>query len=228
MDSEEFSFSDHMASTIHDMKNSLMLQIHALETVANQFRQKGDTESVQQMAGIVHEANRMNSNLIQLLALYKFDKAIYPMDEQEHSLLDIIEDAVSQGKSSVAYKGIQVEVQCADDLFWYVDRDLIVGILINALNNAYHYTRDCVRVIARTHDQWLELRVEDNGTGYPARMLVDGMAQQGVRFASGSTGLGFHFAARAARLHRNGSRQGALTIENGGTLGGGCFVVHLP
>lgn len=228
MDSEEFSFSDHMASTIHDMKNSLMLQTHALESVANQFRQKGDAESMRQMAGIVHEAHRMNSNLIQLLALYKFDKAIYPMDEQEHCLRDIIEDAVSQGKSSIAYKGIHVDIDCADDLFWYVDRDLIVGILVNALNNAYNYTKDCVRVIALSHDQWLELRVEDNGTGYPERMLMNGMAQQGVRFASGSTGLGFHFAARAARMHKNGNRQGALTIENGGTLGGGCFVVHLP
>ena len=170
----------------------------------------------------------MNSNLIQLLALYKFDKAIYPMDEQEQSMLDIIEDAVSQGKSSAAYKGVQVEVQCDADLYWYVDRDLIVGILVNALNNAYNYTRDCVCIIARSHDQWLELRVEDNGTGYPERMRMNGMAQQGVRFASGSTGLGFHFAARAARMHKNGNRQGALTIENGGTLGGGCFVVHLP
>lgn len=228
MDSDEFSFSDHMASSIHDMKNSLMLQIHALESVAGQLQGKGDPDSAQQMAGIVHEANRMNSNLIQLLALYKFDKAIYPMDEQEHCLLDLIEEAISQGKSSMAYKGVRVEMQCDADLFWYVDRDLITGILINALNNAYNYTKDCVRVIARIQDGWLELRVEDNGSGYPERMLVNGLAPQGVRFASGSTGLGFHFAARAARMHRNGGRQGALTIENGGSLGGGCFVVHLP
>jgi K+-sensing histidine kinase KdpD len=228
MDSDEFSFSDLMASSIHDMKNSLMLQIHALESVAGQLQGKGDPDSAQQMAGIVHEANRMNSNLIQLLALYKFDKAIYPMDEQEHCLLDLIEEAISQGKSSMAYKGVRVEVQCDADLFWYVDRDLITGILINALNNAYNYTKDCVRVIARIQDGWLELRVEDNGSGYPERMLVNGLAPQGVRFASGSTGLGFHFAARAARMHKNGGRQGALTIENGGSLGGGCFVVHLP
>jgi hypothetical protein len=29
-------------------------------------------------------------------------------------------------------------------------------------------------------------------------------------------------------LHKNGGKRGYLMIENGGTLGGGCFVVRLP
>jgi hypothetical protein len=31
-----------------------------------------------------------------------------------------------------------------------------------------------------------------------------------------------------AQLHKNSGKRGYLTIENGGTLGGGCFVVRLP
>jgi hypothetical protein len=29
-------------------------------------------------------------------------------------------------------------------------------------------------------------------------------------------------------MHKNGTKQGSLTIENGGAYGGGCFVVKLP
>jgi hypothetical protein len=29
-------------------------------------------------------------------------------------------------------------------------------------------------------------------------------------------------------LHKNGKRRGTLAIENGGSLGGGCFVLKLP
>jgi hypothetical protein len=61
-------------------------------------------------------------------------------------------------------------------------------------------------------------------------MLRDGgvLADKGIDFASGSTGLGFHFASRAAGMHQNGGRRGTLLIENGGAYGGGCFVVRLP
>jgi hypothetical protein len=49
-----------------------------------------------------------------------------------------------------------------------------------------------------------------------------------VNFETGSTGLGFYFADQVAKLHRNGGRCGTLSIENGGSMGGGCFVVKLP
>ena len=46
-------------------------------------------------------------------------------------------------------------------------------MVLNALNNAFQYTRDTIRVAARIEGDWLELRVEDNGSGYPASMLRD-------------------------------------------------------
>jgi signal transduction histidine kinase len=79
-------------------------------------------------------------------------------------------------------------------------------------------------------DGMLQLRVEDNGTGYPEFMLHSDSvaANKGVNFFTGSTGLGFYFSSQVAHMHQNNGRMGSLTIENGGTYGGGCFVVSLP
>jgi len=49
-----------------------------------------------------------------------------------------------------------------------------------------------------------------------------------VRFSSNSSGLGLYFSSEVARMHRHRQRTGAIALENGGELGGGCFVLRLP
>ena len=230
MAQDDISFTDFIASSIHDMKNSLNIQVSALEKIAIHCRQQGDTPSFDSLGLIIYQANRMNSNLIQLLSLYKLGNSIYPMDMAEQSVSDVIEEAVLQNKSIVDFKGISMSVECDENCHWYIDRDLVTGILINALNNAYNYTTDKIRIAAKIEGGFLELRVEDNGRGYPESMLLkDGIsANKGISFSSGSTGLGFYFSSRVANMHKNGIHHGSLSIENGGAYGGGCFVVRLP
>mgnify|MGYP001172380836 CR=1 FL=1 len=230
MDPDDISFTDLIASSIHDMKNSLNVQISELEKISDQCKKVGDLQAYEDLGSVIYQANRMDSNLIQLLSLYKLDKAIYPIDIAECSMAEVIEDVLLQNKSIMDFKSISLTMDCDADCSWYIERDLVAGVLLNALNNAYQYTRDKIRVAAAIKDGFLELRVEDNGRGYPAFMLRDeaAAAGKGVNFLSGSTGLGFYFSAKVAKMHRNGHRQGMLIIENGGAFGGGCFVVRLP
>jgi K+-sensing histidine kinase KdpD len=230
MAEEEINFTDFIASSIHDMKNSLNMQVSALEKIAVQCRDEGNTSAFDSLGLMIYQANRMNSNLIQLLSLYKLGKSIYPIDIIEHSISDVIEEALLQNQSIMDFRQISISVDCATDCYWYIDRDLVSGILINGLNNAYNYTSDKIRVAASVKEGFLELRIEDNGKGYPPHMLVDGALSEnkGINFSNSSTGLGFYFSSRVAHMHKNGARQGSLTIENGGAYGGGCFVVRLP
>jgi two-component system, OmpR family, sensor histidine kinase SenX3 len=230
MSTEDISFADLMASSIHDMKNSVNIQVHELENIAAQIKEKVNAEAFQSLVSVIAQAHRVDANLIQLLSLYKFGKSIYPLDITEHSVADVIAEAVLQKSSVLALKGIAVEVVCAQDCCWYFDRDLVTGVLLNAMNNAYNYTQDKIRIVASIDAGMLTLRVEDNGRGYPAHMLLgSGVdANKGVNFSSGSTGLGFYFSSQVAQLHQNQGQVGSLTIENGGAYGGGCFVVCLP
>ena len=230
MPTDDISFTDFIASSIHDMKNSLNIQVNSLESIAVACRARFDNETLTTLGPIIHEAHRMNANLIQLLSLYKLGKSIYPTDIAEQSVSDLIHEALLHNRSVMEFKSITLEVECDAGCYWYFDRDLVTGILLNALNNAYSYTSDRIRIAATVEEGWLELRVEDNGRGYPAAMLQGGgvTTNKGVNFSSGSTGLGFYFSSRVAQMHKNGDRQGSLTIENGGAYGGGCFVVRLP
>ncbi|AGX87053.1 sensor histidine kinase [Candidatus Symbiobacter mobilis] len=230
MTAEEISFTDLIASSIHDMKNSVNIQVSALECMALDAQSRGDRDSFKTLVGVIAQAYRMNANLIQLLTLYKFGKAIYPLDISEQSVRDVIDEALLQTHSMMDFKGISVQVDCDPGCYWYFDKDLLSGVLLNALNNAFNYTKDQIRIAAIPCDGGLCLRVEDNGSGYPESMLhCHGVcANKSSNFYSGSTGLGFYFSAQVAKMHQNGGRCGSLTIENGGLYGGGCFVVQLP
>lgn len=227
---EDIGFSDLIASSIHDMKNSLSVLVGALERMAVQCRDKGETALYDDLGRITYESSRLNLNLVELLSLYKLGRKRYPVDMEECKLCDLLEEALLQNRFMLDFKGLQVSTDCPEDAFWYVDRELVKGILTNALSNAYRYTRDAIHLSARVDGGWLELRVEDNGAGYPPAMLTQQAVdtERPVNFSTGSTGLGFLFAEQVAQLHKNGSKRGALSIENGGTLGGGCFVLRLP
>lgn len=152
METGEISFTDLIASSIHDMKNSLNMQINYLEGVAVECRQRGDTATFENLERVIYQSNRMNSNLIQLLSLYKLGKSIYPVDIAEHSVAEVIDESLLQNKSIMDFKGLAVTVDCDPHCYWYFDRDLVIGVLINALNNAYNYTNDKIRIAAHTVD----------------------------------------------------------------------------
>lgn len=227
--SNEISFADRMASSIHDMKNVLNLQVRALEQMAQERQAQGDQAGFQALGDVIVQSNHMNLQLVEMLSLYKLGKSIYPVDMDEHSVDEVIQEVLMQSQFMLALKGIQVQVDCAPDAYWYFDKELFKGALVNALNNAVQHTQDRITIMARLHNKQLELRVEDNGPGFPPSMLAGAVStEKSVDFSTGSTGLGFYFCEQVAQLHKNGQRRGTLHIENGGTLGGGCFVMTLP
>lgn len=227
-DLPQVDITTFLASAAHDMKNSVSLLIRGLE----QILASSDEQAFpgrHDLAQMTYEAKRINSNLIQLLTLYKVGEQIYPFDPQSTSLNDFLHNIAAQNTELLKSQGVTLECDCPPDLYWELDEDLIAGVIGNAFTNAIHYTRDRVRLTAAEVDGELELRIEDNGKGYPSRMLRESVdSMRGVDFQGGSTGLGLYFSAVAARLHRQGGRHGEIRLENGGPLGGGHFILRLP
>ncbi len=230
MPTEDISFTDLMASSIHDMKNAVNIQVQTLERVAQQIQGQVEPSAFDSLVAVVAQAHCLDANLIELLTLYKVGKSIYPLDIQEQTVAEVIHEVLLQKASMFALKGIEIETVCSDALRGYFDRDLITGVLLNALNNAYQFSINKICITASFEAPWLTLRVEDNGPGYPEQMLRSDavLADKGVNFFSGSTGLGFYFCDQVVKMHKNRGQCGSLSVENGGAYGGGCFVIRLP
>ncbi len=218
-----------LASTAHDMKNSISVLSGTLENLIAGAAPAVDA-AYPQMAHMLYQTKRLNDNLIQLLALYKqVGQPEYPFDIQLLPVADLVDQVVSADRILLDSQGIVLETEVDPALLWHFDEDLIIGVVGHAINNAIHYTRDRIRLaIAQVGDE-LEIRVEDNGGGYPAAMLEAGVsAMRGVNFLTNSTGLGLYFSSEVAKMHRHRERSGSVHLENGGAFGGGCFVLRLP
>jgi two-component system sensor histidine kinase SenX3 len=222
-----------LASTAHDMKNSISVLSGTLERLLADASPK--TESAfPEMAHMLYQTKRLNDNLMQLLALYKqVGQPDYPFDLQPVELGQLVEQVVSIGRVLLKSRGIRLELDYDPGLIWHLDEDLVVGVLSHAINNAIHYTCDTVRLAIRENGGWLELRVEDNGPGYPPALLKAGAIATrevagGVNFLTNSAGLGLYFSSKVAKMHHHRGQTGTLRLENGGTYGGGCFILRLP
>jgi len=223
------SMSNFLVSSVHDMKNSLSVMASFLESALAQAPDPS-TPLYRQTSQALYESQRINDHLIQLLALYKIEQDFYPFDPQEQNLTDLANDALSRIANLARSNGVSLEYECPDDLHGWVDYELVLGVLVQALHNALHYTRDSVLcLIAADPRGGITIRVEDNGPGFPDFLLQQGTSRdRGVSFETGSTGLGLYFAAVVAGLHRSGERCGSTRLENGGRLGGGGFILELP
>jgi signal transduction histidine kinase len=156
----------------------------------------------------------------------------YPFDLQPLGVAHLVDQVVSGARVLLASRAITLDTAFDPELVWHLDEDLVIGVLGHALNNAVNYTRDRIRLSIALVDGQLELRVEDNGAGYPDTILAAGAASSldggAINFRTNSTGLGLYFSGKVAQMHKHRERRGAVRLENGGSLGGGCFIMTLP
>ncbi|MCE5265468.1 MAG: HAMP domain-containing histidine kinase [Deltaproteobacteria bacterium] len=231
-DSDTLAFSDILASTMHDAKNSLGMLYNTLDTMISECQQQGCPVQKDHFL-IQYELRRLNHNFIRMLSLYKAKKASFPINLDYHSVHDCLDEAIVVNEPLLTSKGIDIELQCPADLFWSFDRELVMGILDSMLNNEYLYTKDRLMVSATREEGYLIIRLEDNGPGYPDRFIMDsrlngGSAGSHVSFLTGSTGLGLYFSVLVARSHTREGRGGFIQTLNGGIYDGGVFSLYLP
>ena len=221
-------FAFVLASSVHDMKNSLGMLLNTLATLMEKSPPQDD-EQTRTYAILEYEAARINSELIQLLSLYRMQHEHLLVQIDEHHVIDVLEEQLARNDMLLRTRGIQLQVDCDEDLSWYFDGELVGGVINNILVNCARYCRNTLLVSANIIDNKLCIAIADDGQGYPASMLAaPHEINAGVSFSSGSTNLGLLFAQRVAELHRSREQQGYIQLANQGPLGGGVFQLWLP
>ena len=221
-------YSTILASSIHDMKNSLGFLLGSLDMVGQQCR-AGQCNSASQISRLHYEGKRVNDHLVQLLALYRMENSQFLVEPQEYCLEEYFQEIMLEHVDMLDLRNISWRVDCDADLHWFFDGELLSGVLRNIINNLYLYGRDEMLISAGEEDSFLCIRISDNGKGYPEQLLSLNENPAGkLDFRSGGTGLGLYFATQAARLHRHNKRQGFIQLSNDGLNGGGCFSIYLP
>lgn len=226
--SSQIDFSSVLAAAVHDMKNSLFLLIQSIENLAQELPEE-NSRAREQVASVHYEASRLNTNLVQILSLYRAELERLPITVDECFVHDLFYDVVGSNRLYIDQKNIDVSVDVSDDLSWYLDGELVYLLVNDVLVNALKYGSSKIRLSASCENTFLVIRVEDDGGGYPQSMLEKSVAElTDFHLSQGRTGLGLYFAKLIAAAHSQDKNTGEISLKNGGTLGGSVFEVKLP
>lgn len=222
-----FDFSAILASSAHDMKNSLCLLIQLIEEVSEQVPQGSATEN---MAKVHYEAQRINSGLIQLLTLYRDQQGALPLNVDKHHWDEVLEELLLNNEVYLEQRGISVTTDIDESAAGYFDKDLISHLLNDVIINAMRYTADKLFItVTVDSNKECQVSVHDNGDGFPNDMLKQAqMPMQQLDMKKGRTGLGLYFAHFIAEAHQRNDKKGFIELKNNGHLGGGVFSLTLP
>lgn len=224
-DEPKIDFSMLLASSVHDMKNSLGMLLQSLESLFGKL----PDEYKQELSVAQYETSRVNNDLVQLLGLYRLQKERMAVVIDEHCVLDIIEEQQIKNRMLCESHGVQINIDCDENLMWYFDEYLIASVINNILVNAIRYTKSIINININLSDEFLSISITDDGPGFPDHMLKDPSSHVAPdkRHAS-STCLGLYFASEIAQLHRLKAKRGSIELSNGGELGGSNFTMLIP
>ena len=211
-------FTAILASSIHDMKNSL-------GTIRELVQHLNKTDIPDKnLMQLEFETSRMNNSLMQLLSLYKIEIDQLQLQVDEYSISEIINDIKAQQSALLDLSHITLETEYNEDTLCYCDFYLICNAIGSILNNAQRYSHQRVIFSAGQHKGYTYFSIEDDGEGFPDNLLME----NGINFNNGNTGLGLYFVANIARLHSNRDKHGYIETTNDSRLGGAKFTLFLP
>jgi len=176
---------------------------------------------------IYDEAMRMTALVNNLLEMGRLQSGEVKINLQWQPLEDVVGTALAATKNILVNHYIEVKLPPDLSLVNF-DAVLIERVLVNLLENAGKYTPSGSQVMisALTHNDEIQIAVEDNGPGLLPGMekeIFEKFTRGQKESATPGVGLGLAIARAIVEAHR-----GRIWVEKSAQLGGARFVVALP
>jgi two-component system phosphate regulon sensor histidine kinase PhoR len=224
--------ADFVANASHELRTPLAALSGFIETLQGSARD--DTKAREKFLGIMQEQARRMARLIDdLLSLSRIELNAHRRPDAPVDLVPIVRQVVDGLQTLARDRGVTINVDAAAALTVLGDRDELVRLFENLVENALKYGAPGKRVDitlasadSAEGDQEAVVSVRDYGPGIAPEhvpRLTERFYRVDVREsrAQGGTGLGLALVKHILNRHR-----GRLAIES--TLGGGAtFIVYL-
>jgi len=157
---------DFVANVSHELKTPLTSIQGFAQAIADGTAQ-GAGELTRAGEVIQQETGRLDRLVDDLLALARLDSGQAAMDRRELDPADVLRAAVERMQLAAAEQSVQLEWSSQPLPRLVADGDRLLQVLTNLLANALQHTPSggTVRLTARAEAGWLQLVVEDSGSG---------------------------------------------------------------
>ncbi len=217
---EQFAYS-----VSHDLKSPL-ITITGFLGVMKDAVATGDIQDANDaISRIAEAADSMSRLLDDLLELSRIGRLVNPPEHVSFS--QIVEEAIRRVRGQIAEAGATVHVE-PDLPTVFGDRDRLVEVVQNLVDNAVKYSRDCpdahIHIAGKREGHEAILHVRDNGIGIDGRYrdrIFELFRQLDQR--TPGTGVGLALAKRIIEEHN-----GRIWVESPGSGMGSTFWFTIP
>ncbi|MFS0784580.1 sensor histidine kinase [Bacillus sp. 1P06AnD] len=169
---------------------------------------------------ILHEVERMDEMVLDLLQLSKYEANVMKLDCQSFLLAGLLDDVIDLFGVELEERKLYIDCQSAGTLAVYADEKKISQVFINILSNAIRHAspNTAIKMMVIDHGGQIEIQIENRGNAIPENRL-DRIWDQFYRIDPsrdrkiGGTGLGLAIVSQILQLH--GCDYGVINIENG-------------
>jgi two-component system OmpR family sensor kinase len=198
-----------VADASHELRTPLALLSTELELA--QRRPRSPEELRAALDSAAEEVDRLTRLAEDLLVLARADEGQLPLRREEIQVKDLLETVAGRFNQNV-----EVGAQDGDSIVG--DRLRLEQALGNLVDNARRHGAGTIRLEAERGDDRIELRVSDEGPGFPPELLpyaFDRFTRGDEARERGGTGLGLAIVAAVAKAHggRAHAEGSTVTIE---------------
>ncbi len=213
----------------HDLRKPA-LSFRGIAQKVNYLLKKKDYERINLIGqAMEQDAYNLNQLINNLLNWALTQKNAVPHNPNDVELEEVMAEILTFFKRIASEKKIQLKSDIPDGLTLWVDRNVLLTILRNLLDNALKYTHENGEIIIKALqiNNKIEISIKDDGVGMPPEKLVGlfelnkGKSEEGTASEKG-TGLGLHLVQELSKINRG-------EIEVRSELGIGTeFIIQFP
>jgi two-component system, OmpR family, sensor kinase len=195
-----------VADASHELRTPLALLSTELELA--QRRPRSPEELRAALDSAAEEVDRLTRLAEDLLVLARADEGQLPLRREEIPVKDLLETVAGRFNQAV-----EVGVQDGDSIVG--DRLRLEQALGNLVDNARRHGAGTIRLEAERRDDRIELRVSDEGPGFPPELLphaFDRFTRGDEARERGGTGLGLAIVAAVAKAHGGRAHAAGSTV----------------
>jgi two-component system phosphate regulon sensor histidine kinase PhoR len=221
---------DFVANVSHELRTPLAIIKGYIETLVDGHREMPIADREKFLLTVQRHAERLNSLLDDLLVLSRLESISPGLRRESTPFNTLIAGLIDDyhGRPTAAEHNLTLSLDPAVGSL-LIDPLKITQVFENLIDNALKYTPKGaqIEVTTRLHENEVEVRVQDNGTGIPAEDLPHIFERfyrvdKGRSREKGGTGLGLSIVKHIVQLHG-----GKVRVES--TLGQGTtFFFSLP
>jgi signal transduction histidine kinase len=186
------------------------------------------------LKSLTRNAYRLQALITDILDVARIEAGTLILDRENISLTDLISTTIADAQNQVKASGKRIETSYSNkqiqqpaqemmDIIVYADKDRILQVFSNLLNNALKFTKEGrIAITTEKEDNQVIVKIKDSGSGIDPEIFP----KLFEKFASKSqkgTGLGLFISKNIIGAHG-----GRIWAENNPDGNGATFAFSLP